>query len=99
MSASDPTGTIETKLSIHRQDRDLIVVGTDVPNEAVGSDHTMGVTEDRRELSPAWAYFKRTGVILPGYQDDIAERLSEYNGEGKHEERGEEGAKSGRAQA
>lgn len=58
----------------------------------------MGVTEDHRELSTAWAHYKRTGVILPGYQDDISERLAEHNGEGERDG-GEEGVSSRRVEA
>lgn len=59
----------------------------------------MGTTEDYRELRPAWDYYKRTGVILPGYQSDIAERLAEHNGYGEGADRSEEEAASERVQA
>lgn len=59
----------------------------------------MGTTEDYREFSPAWDHYKRTGVILPGYQGDIAQRLAEHNGRSEGRDGGEERAASGQIQA
>lgn len=38
-------------------------------------------TPHRGHTDVAWDHFKRTGVIIPGYQNVIAERLADSNGE------------------